>query len=180
VNPTWPIRDLNAKAKKGRYFPIAFSEAIRAVKQWGMVRDASVRVRIHFENTTWEKPGDLLVVAYEPGELWVVGSWPDAVSPAVARLAAASSFPRLAAQTRLTESGCQANPVTGWCLVRRSSVGALRLIERRLHLLQSRYRGGQKFSPAFKSRIPRIDDHALPVPGQAEPDEELAPSGTAA
>lgn len=86
----------------------------------------------------------------------------------------------LAAQTRLTESGCKANPVTGWYLVRRSSVGELRLIERRLHFQQSRYRGGQKFSHAFKSRITRIDDHALPVPGHVEPDEELAPSETAA
>ncbi|MBI2928146.1 MAG: hypothetical protein HYY24_20950 [Verrucomicrobia bacterium] len=180
MNPTWPFKDLNAKARKGRYFPIAFSEAIRAIKRWGMVSDAGVRVRIHFENTTWEKTGDLLVVADKPGELLVIGSWPDAVSPAVARLAVARSFPMLAAQTRLTESGCKANPVTGWYLVRRSSVGELRLIERRLHFQQSRYRGGQKFSHAFKSRITRIDDHALPVPGHVEPDEELAPSETAA
>lgn len=174
MNPTWPFKDVNAKAKKGRYFPIAFSEAIRATKRWGMLDDFNERVRIHFENTTWEESGDLMVVAYRPRNLLVIGSWPDGISPAVGRLVVAKSFPMVAAQKEFSKSKPGGSAVAIWYLILRSKSGNLKLVERHLHFQSSAYVGGEKFSNAFKHRIRRINDHVLPVPNNHEPDEKSA------
>jgi len=139
-----------------------------------MLSDSGERVCIHFDNTTWEETGDSQILAYRPGELLVIGSWPEAVSPAVARLAVARSFPTLAAQGSLPELRRMANPVTRSYVVRCSATGELKLIERHFHFHQPKYRSGQKFSHAFKPRITRIDERVLLVPGHVQPDEKLA------
>lgn len=179
MNQTWPFKDITAKAKKGRYFPITFSEAIHATRRWSMLSDAGARVRIHFENTTWEESDDLMVLAYRPEHLLVIGSWPDAVSPDLGRLAIAKGFPMIAAPESLSKSQ-RATNVTRWYLVLRSTSGTLGLVERHLHFQSSAYRGGEKFSNAFKHRIRRIEDCSLPVSNELEPDEKLAKRGIAA
>ncbi len=170
---TWPFKDLNAKPKKGRYFPITFAETVHAAKRWGMLADAGKRVRIQFYNPKGEEAGDLVLLSYAPGELLVLESWPDSISPEVARFSVARAFPILSLRKRLSTSGSWANQMSGRYLVLRSNEGNLKLVERLLHFQQPKYRGNQKFSNAFKSRLTRIEDHVLPIPNHLEPDEEL-------
>lgn len=180
MNQTWPFKDLNAKAKKGRYFPITFAEAVHAAKRWGMLADAGERVRIQFYNPKWEKVGDLVLLSYTPGELLAMESWPNSISPEVARFSVATGFPILSLQKRFSTSGSWANRMSGCYLVMRSNEGTLKIIERHLHFHRPKYRGGQKFSNAFKSRITRIEDHALLIPNNLEPDAELIGTGITA
>lgn len=172
MNQTWPFKDIDARPKKGRFFPASFAEVSRAVRKWKFIDNEGKRVRICFVNPEPDDSNQFLFVEYKPENALILYSWVDEVPLPVARLALAKALPVLAPLKRIWVPNGR-NNFAGSYLIRFQKDGGIKLTECRLHFQQGKYCGSQKFSTAFKKRVVRVEEKALPIAASVEPDFDL-------
>lgn len=172
MKATWPFKDLHAKPKKGRYFPVRFSDAIGAAGRWGLNNDDGKRVRVNFQNEEADESKDFVFAAFLPHQLLILRSWPDTIPVFIGRKAIARAFPALAFHQPALRSENRSKFIR-WFLLRFAQPGDIKLVERHVFRTQSAYHAGDKFTHAFKSRITRVEDRELPIPSECQTDPAL-------
>jgi hypothetical protein len=161
MNQTWPFKDIDSRPTKGRFFPISFRDAVRAVNHSQLNDSEGHRVRIRFLNDDNGAP-DQPFAEYRPEQTLILYSWPEEVLASAARHAVENSFPIFAPLKRIWVPDGRVN-FAGCYLLRLLKDGELRLTECKIHFQQRKYGGSQSFRTAFKKRVTRVEEKELPI-----------------
>jgi|SRR2546426_265120 len=172
---TWPFKDIDSKPARGRFYPISFAEAVQATNKYQLVGLGGKRVRVCLLNHKDDDTAALLFAEYRPEHALILYSWPENVTAPAASKAVSCSFPIFAPLRRIRVPDGRAN-FAGCYLLRLLRDGELGLTECKIYFQQGKYGGGQSFSSAYKRRLTRVEEKALPVPKGIEGDLGLVMS----
>lgn len=153
-------RDLKSRAKKGRFFPIKFSEAVHEVRMYTLNDPLGDRIKVRMKNTKVVSDFGYPLINIIPRREVIIHSLPEEIHKDIARSSILKAFGLLARQRgRRTfnrtkySSFCAYLDESGKVIVTRKDVSR-----------QIRgYTGTEKFSNSFKNASVRVKEVELKV-----------------
>lgn len=169
ARPMSKSKDIRAKAKVGRFFPLSHADVVRAVRSLSLRGQTGNRVRIRFINPSTEDSENLILAEFFPLEELRVYSLPGRVDQAISgRLlhSAVEAFAAIELPLPDPMDGLEPIRITYVARLGRSET-TLRLFECRTTWQWPKYRGGDKFTHSRKPRNVRTRETEIPLDQQS-------------
>ena len=156
-----PNDDRIARPRRGRFFPVTLPGAVRLVRELGFVAPVDrERLDIIFRNDDRANAHGMVVAAVWPARELVVHSFPDSFDRARAKELVETALQELAV---LAEHAPATDPRRKAVSLRAYLGSGARLTITRCtrRATLAKYRGGAKYSNAFKPRGVQTDEHVV-------------------
>lgn len=152
-------KDLKSQPKKGRYFPIRFSDAVRLVKDLALVQADNDRLAIKMENIDGEFEYGHLLISIVPEEDVAIYSLPENIASGIAEKVSIQAFKELAKIPKRANN-FDSSQYSYFCAYL-NEASEIILTRKDMTKQKAKYRGDSKFSNAFKSKVTKSNETLL-------------------
>jgi hypothetical protein len=156
-----PNADKIAKPAKGRIFGLSMPELLGLIRQYTFQHsEFNKRIDIAMMNPEHESEHGILLASFCPGDFLALFSLPDSISGVRAKLLSTAAIIELAALDKKAKPQWNRQKKLSFRIYL-GNLNRLVITERHRSLKLGKYRGGAKFSNAFKPKAVHVEERVI-------------------
>ncbi len=142
-------KDLKPQPKKGRFFPVRFSDVVKLVNEHHLIQYDGTRLAIRMKNITGEGEYGLLLIELVPGDHVMVYSLPEDITAKSAEKAVICALNQL---SQIQKKNINSPLKYSYYCAYLSNSAQVTITQKDVSRQMPKYRSGSKFSNAFKTK----------------------------